>query len=140
MRTQGHKDLNVFQKAYAAAMWVFEINKSFSKEEQYPLTDQVRRSSRSGCTDMGEVYRKRIYPKHFVSTLSDSDGECTQTPIFLDFAFDCSYLTKEQYTKLTDEYTQIGKMLASMMQTPETFFPKEKPYGLPTLPTNILFQ
>ena len=134
MGAQGYKDLKVFQKAYAVAMKVFEISKSFPAGEKYSLTDQVRRSSRSVSVNIGEVYRKRIYPKHFVSKLSDSDGEGTETMIFLDFAKDCGYLTEEQHKQLIEDYTQIGKMLGSMMLSPEKFSPREKEGNSP-LPT-----
>jgi four helix bundle protein len=102
-------------------MEVFEISKKFPSVEKYSLTDQVRRSSRSVCANIGEGYRKRIYPKHFVSKLSDSDGECAETMIHLDFAKDCGYLTHEKHTELIEEYIQVGKMLGSMMSAPEKF-------------------
>ena len=124
MSAQGYKDLIVYQKAYKLAMEVFELSKKFPREEVYALTDQVRRSSRSVCTNMGEGYRKRIYPKHFISKLSDSDGECAETMIHLDFAKDCKYLDKEKHKELIDGYIQIGKMLGSMMSSPEKFSPK----------------
>ena len=121
---QGHKDLKVYQKAYKAAMEIYNESKKFPREEIYSLTDQVRRSSRSVCTNIGEGYAKRIYPKHFVSKLSDSDGECAETMIHLDFAKDCNYITEEKHKELIDEYLQIGKMLGSMMASPEKFKPK----------------
>ena len=86
---EGYKDLKVFQLSYKLAMEIFNESKSFPKEEVYSLTDQIRRSSRSICTNVGEGYRKRIYPKHFVSKMSDADGECTETMIWLNFAKDC---------------------------------------------------
>ena len=124
MSLQGYKDLKVYQKAYKAAMEIFETSKEFPKEEKYSLTDQIRRSSRSVCSNIGEGYRKRIYPKHFVSKLSDSDGECAETMIHLDFAKDCGYIKEEKHKELIEEYLQIGKMLGSMMSSPEKFAPK----------------
>ncbi len=124
MSFQGYKDLKVYQKAYKAAMEIYSETKKFPKEEIYSLTDQIRRSSRSVCTNIGEGYRKRIYPKHFVSKLSDSDGECAETMIHLDFAKDCGYIKEEKYKELIEEYLQIGKMLGSMMVSPEKFTPK----------------
>ena len=118
---QGYKDLKVFQKSYASAMEIFEISKSFPQDERYSLTDQIRRSSRSVSANIGEAYRKRMYPKHFVSKLSDSDGECTETMIFCDFAKDCGYITDIQHEQLIESYIQIGKMLGSMMRSPEKF-------------------
>jgi four helix bundle protein len=124
MSLQGYKDLKVYQKAFEIAMKIFKVTKEFPKEEIYSLTDQVRRSSRSVCTNIGEGYRKRIYPKHFVSKLSDSDGECAETMIHLDFAKNCGYISEEIHNELIQEYLQIGKMLGSMMASPEKFAPK----------------
>ena len=121
MSAQGYKDLIVYQKAYKAAMEIFVLTKGFPKEETYSLTDQIRRSSRSVCANMAEGYRKRIYPKHFVSKLSDSDGECAETMVHLDFAKDCGYLNENTHKELNELYLQIGKMLGSMMQNPEKF-------------------
>ncbi len=114
---QGYKDLIVYKKAYSAAMEIFGETKKFPKEEIYSLTDQIRRSSRSVCANIGEAYRKRIYPKHFVSKLSDSDGECTETMIHLDFAKDCGYLSELKHKEITEEYLQIGKMRQLQLPT-----------------------
>lgn len=127
MNSPGYKELKVYQKAYKAAMDIYCESKKVPKEEMYSLTDQIRRSSRSVCTNIGEGYRKRIYPKHFTSKMSDSDGECTETMIHLDFAKDCGYISSEKHSELTDEYLQIGKMLGSMMSNPEKFVPKKLP-------------
>jgi four helix bundle protein len=121
MSSQGYKDLKVYQKAYAAAMEIFKESKKFPKEEVYSLTDQIRRSSRSVCANIAEAYRKRIYPKHFVSKLTDSDGECAETMVHLDFARDCGYITLEKHKEITEEYLQVGKMIGSMMNSPEKF-------------------
>lgn len=121
MSNQGVKDLIVFKKAYAAAMEIYNESKNFPKDETYSLTDQVRRSSRSVCVNLAEAYRKRIYPKHFVSKLSDSDGECSETLIHLDFAKDCGYVSQQKHKLIVDEYLQIGRMLGSMMNSPEKF-------------------
>lgn len=133
MSHQGYKDLIVYKKAYSAAMAIFKESKSFPKEETYSLTDQIRRSSRSVCANMAEGYRKRIYPKHFVSKLSDSDGECAETMVHLDFAKDCGYMSEEMHKLITEEYLQIGKMLGSMMNSPEKFSVNKK---LLTAPAN----
>ena len=121
MSKQGYKDLIVYKKAYSAAMEIFKESKKFPKEEVYSLTDQIRRSSRSVCANIAEGYRKRIYPKHFISKLSDSDGECAETMVHLDFARDCGYMTEETHKIITEEYLQVGKMLGSMMNSPEKF-------------------
>lgn len=127
MSSQGHKDLIVYKKAYTAAMEIYKESKNFPKEEIYALTDQIRRSSRSVCANMAEAYRKRIYPKHFVSKLSDSDGECAETMVHLDFAKDCGYLSEIKHKLITEEYLQIGKMLGSMMSSPEKFSVAKQP-------------
>ena len=115
------KDLTVYQKAFEQAMRIFEITKRFPKEEQYSLTDQMRRASRSVCTNIGEAWRKRRYPAHFVSKLTDADAETTETMIWLDFSLSCGYLDTTMHAELTAEYEQIGKMLGSMISTPEKF-------------------
>lgn len=130
---QGYKNLIVYKKSYAVAMEIFKETKSFPKEEIYSLTDQIRRSSRSVCANISEAYRKRLYPKHFISKLSDSDGECAETMVHLDFAKDCGYLHEEKYKLITEEYLQIGKMLGSMMSSPEKFSVNK----LPTAPANL---
>jgi four helix bundle protein len=127
MSSPGYKELKVYQKAYKAAMDIYQESKKFPKEEMYSLTDQIRRSSRSVCTNLGEGYRKRIYPKHFTSKMSDSDGECAETMIHLDFAMDCGYISNEKYNALTGEYLQIGKMLGAMITNPEKFAPRKLP-------------
>ncbi|HYQ56532.1 MAG TPA: four helix bundle protein [Draconibacterium sp.] len=81
------KNLIAYQKAFKLAMDTFEVSKTFPKEEKYSLTDQIRRSSRSTCTNIAEAYRKRCYPKHFLSKLTDSDSENSETATWLDFAF-----------------------------------------------------
>jgi four helix bundle protein len=121
---QGYKDLKVYQLAFKLAMEIFEVTKAFPKEEVYSLTDQIRRSSRSVCVNIGEGYRKRQYPKHFSSKMSDSDGECTETQIWLDFSKECKYISSEIRDKLLKEYEEVGRMLGSMANNPEKFLPK----------------
>jgi four helix bundle protein len=133
MSSQGYKDLTVYKKAYASAMEVFKESKKFPREEIYSLTDQIRRSSRSVCANLAEAYRKRIYPKHFVSKLSDSDGECAETMVHLDFAKDCGYMSEEIHKLIIEEYIQVGRMLGSMMSSPEKFSGSK----LPTAPANL---
>jgi len=105
-------------------MEIFHISKSFPKEEMYSLTDQIRRASRSVCQNIGEGYRKRRYPKHFSSKMTDSDGECTETMILLNFAKDCDYITLKVHESLYTRYEEVGKMLGSMADHPERFLPK----------------
>jgi four helix bundle protein len=121
---QGHKDLRVFQTAYRLAMEIFHLSKHFPSEEKYSLTDQIRRSSRSVAVNIAEGFRKRQYPKMFVSKLSDSDGEATETQVWLEFARDCEYLSGNDCERLINEYKEVGKMLGSMMAQPEKFLPR----------------
>ncbi len=116
-----YKDLLVFQKSYALAMDVFTITKLFPKWEQFSLVDQIRRSSRSVCTNLGEAYRKRRYPAHFVSKLTDADSEYTETQIWLDFSKDCAYITLEEYKTLTMKNAEVGKLLWYMINNHEKF-------------------
>ncbi len=122
---QGYKDLKAFQLAYKLSMEIFFESKKFPKEEVYSLTDQIRRSSRSVCTNIGEGFRKRIYPKYFVSKITDADSECTETMIWLNLARDCGYLKIEIHDDLFKRYEEVGKMLNGMFNHPEKFIPKE---------------
>ena len=123
---KGHRDLKVYQLAYKLAMDIFNASKSFPKEEKYSLTDQIRRSSRSVTANIAEGFRKRQYPKMFVSKLADADGEATETQVWLDFARDSEYLSPELHTKLVKGYENVGKMLGSMMSMPEKFVPRNQ--------------
>ena len=121
MRLNSAKDLDVYNKAYALAMKIFEISKTFPKEERYALTDQIRRSSRSVCLNLREAWAKRRYEAHFISKLTDCDGENSETDSSLDFAKDCGYISSEEHNKLTTENREIGKMLGSMLNNPGSF-------------------
>lgn len=120
------KDLEVYKKAYKLAMLIFEVSKSFPKEERYSLTDQIRRSSRSVCLNLREAWAKRRYEAHFVSKLTDCDGENSETDSSLDFARECGYLDSEQYEKLIKLVAEVGKMLGSMINNPEPFLISKK--------------
>jgi four helix bundle protein len=122
---KGYRDLKVYQLAYKLAMEIFNESKSFPKEEKYSLTDQIRRSSRSVAANIAEGFRKRQYPKMFLSKLADADGEATETQIWLDFARDCEYLSPEQHAELLKGYEEVGKMLGAMMSMPEKFMPRK---------------
>ena len=124
--TGSFKELKVYQLAYEAANTIYLISKNFPKEETYSLTDQIRRSSRSVCINIGEGYRKRIYPKHFTSKMTDADGEATETSIWLDFALNCNYIVQEDFHSLQSKYQEIGRMLNSMANHPEKFAPKSQ--------------
>jgi four helix bundle protein len=124
VRINSAKELEVYKKAYTVAMKIFEISKSFPKEEKYSLTDQIRRSSRSVCLNLREGWAKRRYVAHFISKLTDCDGENSETDSSLDFARDCGYISFEQHKLLTSEIAEIGKMLGAMMKNPDPFIKK----------------
>ncbi|MBN1268811.1 MAG: four helix bundle protein [Kiritimatiellae bacterium] len=121
MQIRSAKDLTVYQKAYELAMLIVHISKPFPSEERYSLTGQIRRSSRSVCTNLREAWAKRKYEAHFTSKLSDSDGENAETDSWLDFARDCGYINQDQHAKLQGLCTEVGKMLGAMMQNPAPF-------------------
>ena len=114
-----HKDLRVYQSSFQAAMVIYQLSKSFPAEEKFSLTDQIRRSSRSVCANLAEAFRKRRYPKNFVSKLSDCEAEAAETHVWLDFALACEYVTIEDYEKLYKEYDMILGMLVKMIVEPE---------------------
>mgnify|MGYP001271672688 FL=1 len=120
---KGFRDLRVYQLAYKLAMDIFRESKSFPKDEKYSLTDQMRRSSRSIAANIAEGFRKRQYSKMFLSKLADADGETAETQVWLDFALDCEYLSKEEHDELLSQYEEIGRMLGAMMSMPEKFLP-----------------
>jgi four helix bundle protein len=121
MRINSAKDLDVYKKAYALSMEIFQLSKNWPSDEKYSLTDQIRRSSRSVCANLREAWAKRRYEAHFISKLSDCDGENSETDTWLDYAHDCKYIDAKKHTELTAEVTQIGKMLGSMLRNPKTF-------------------
>ena len=123
---QGFRDLKVYQLAYKLAMEIYHESKSIPKDERFSLTDQIRRSSRSVAANIGEGFRKRQYPKMFLSKLADADGEATETQVWLDFARDCDYMTVKRRDELTKGYEEVGKMLGTMMSMPEKFAPYSK--------------
>lgn len=120
---RGHRDLKVFQLAYRLAMEIFHLTKHFPREEVYSLTDQIRRSSRSVAANIAEGFRKRRYPNMLVNKLTDCDGEATETQVWLDFALDCGYLSKENHDHLIEGYEEVGRMLSGMMADPKRFAP-----------------
>ncbi len=115
------ENLIVFNKAYSLAMEVFEMTKTFPPEEKYSLIDQIRRSSRSVCANIGEGYRKKIYPKSFVSKLVDADGECAETIVHLMFSKDCGYIDVAYFEKIRNGYLEVGKILGAIINKPDNF-------------------
>jgi four helix bundle protein len=121
MAVQSVKQLEVYRKAYLLAMEIFRVSKSFPAEERYALTSQIRRSSRSVSMNLREAWAKRRYEAHFVSKLTDCDGENSETDTSLDFALDCNYITKSQHEELTSLNREVGRMLGSMLTAPQKF-------------------
>ena len=118
------KDLKVYQKAYVLAMTIFRLSKTWPGEERFSLTDQIRRSSRSVCANLREAWAKRRYEAHFISKLTDADGENSETDTWLDFAKDCGYLSKEEHQDLTTQCMEVGAMLGSMLKNSAPFLIK----------------
>jgi len=118
---RGFRDLIVYQKSYKLAMEIFEITKSFPKEEKYSLVDQIRRSSRSIPSNIAEAWVKRKYPKSFVSKLLDSLAEEAETEAWIDMSKDCKYIDDQLHNSLLERYQEVAKMLNSMINTPEKF-------------------
>lgn len=119
MKIRSHKELDVYRMAFDSAMEIFEITKEFPKVEKYSLTDQIRRSSRSVCANLAEAFRKRKYPKSFVSKLSDSEGEAAETQVWLDFSLECKYLDQKEYENLFLNYENILGKPVNMSLQPE---------------------
>ena len=113
-RIKSHKGLKVYQLAYEAALEIHEITKSFPSAEKYSLTDQIRRSSRAVCSNIAEAYRKRRYPKNFISKLSDSEAESSETQVWLDFSGFFEYIDSNTHQELDDKYEHIIAMLINM--------------------------
>ncbi len=124
MQINSAKDLDVYKQAFDLAMEIFQLSKRWPSEEKYSLTDQIRRSSRSVCANLREAWSKRRYSAHFVSKLTDCDGENSETATWLDFAFSCGYLSDIDYKKLSQTCKQIGGMLGSMLKNPKPFLLK----------------
>lgn len=124
MQINSAKDLEVYKKAYRLAMDIFQISKSFPLEEKFALTSQIRRSSRSVCLNLREAWAKRRYEAHFISKLTDCDGENNETDSSLDFARDCGYINKKERKRLTDICSEVGRMLGGMLNKPEKFLIK----------------
>ena len=115
MKVADYKELRVYRLAFDSAMEIFELSRRWPSEEKFSLTDQIRRSSRSVCTNMAEAWRKRRYEAACISKLSDSDGEAAETEVHLAFALQCGYLLADKHAKLSDQYDHICRQLTNMM-------------------------
>ena len=119
-----HRELRVNQLAFESAVRIFELTKTFPPEERYSLTDQIRRSSRSVCANIAEAWRRREYLKNFVSKLTDSDSEATESAVWLDFALHFKYIKPELHKELADRYDHICSQLTIMMSAPHKWTPR----------------
>jgi four helix bundle protein len=113
-----YKDLLAYQKAFNLAVNIMEITKRFPKEERYSLTDQIRRCSRSVCANFAEAYRRRNYPSHFLSKLTDSDAENAETEVWLDFSMACNYITAAQHQDLVAQQNEVGRLIGDIINNP----------------------
>jgi four helix bundle protein len=118
---RSHRDLIMYQKTRSLANEIFELTKSFPKEETYSLTDQIRCASRSVGAQIAEAWAKRRYEKHFISKLTDADGELHETQHWLEIALDCGYLSQEKTQELIENCNEVGRLLGSMMDKAALF-------------------
>src|SRR5436309_3171748 len=118
-KIQTHRDLDVYCKAFDAAMKLFDYSKGFPKEETYSLTDQIRRSSRSVCANLAEGWRKRRYEAAFICKLNDCEGEAAETQTWIEFAVKCGYITREEGLPIFQRYDEVLAMLVTMIDHPE---------------------
>ena len=118
-------ELYAYKKGFELSMQIFELTKNFPKEEKYSLTDQIRRSSRSVCANIAEAYRKRRYKPHFISKLTDSDAENSETQVWINFAYACKYIDENTFNDLVLKSIEIGKLLNYMINNPEIFMLKK---------------
>jgi len=120
-RITSHRELDVFKKAFGAAMELFDASKGFPTEEKYSLTDQVRRSSRSVCANLAEAWRKRRYEGAFISKLSDAEAEAAETQVWIEFAVKCNYLDRDFGLRLYQTYDQVLGTIVGMVNHPESW-------------------
>jgi len=118
---KGFRDLIVYQKSYKATLEIFNITKSFPKEEKYCLIDQIRRSSRSVPGNIAEAWVKRKYPKSFVSKLLDALAEEAESEVWIDMSLDFNYIDKSLHDSLLNQYQEVARMLSSMINNPNKF-------------------
>ena len=116
-----HTDLEVYRKAFDAAMKIFELTRMFPKEETYSLTDQIRRSSRSVCANLAEAWRKRRYEAAFIAKLTDAESEAAETQVWLEFAVKCDYLKRCEAAALYQLYDAAIATIVGMITHPETW-------------------
>ena len=127
MPVQSVKELIVYRKGYDLAMKIYFVSKEFPVEERYALTSQIRRSSRSVCLNLREAWAKRRYEAHFISKLTDADGESNETDTSLDFALSCGFPDETRHSELTSLNNEVRKMLGSMIDNPDPFLIATRP-------------
>ena len=120
----GFKDMSIYKKAFEMARMVFTLSKRFPSEEKFSLADQVRRSSRSVTAQYAEGYRKKRYPAHFISKMTDADGENAETQVWLDHAVACGYVTENDIAPILKVSEEVGRMLGDMIENPEKYVGK----------------
>ncbi len=130
------RELEVYKLSRQLSRELFEVSKKFPKDEMYSLTDQIRRSSRSIGAQIAEAWGKRVYEKHFVSKLTDADGEQLETQHWIETAQDCFYISKEIADGLLQQYANVGKMLNSMINKSSSFCIKPNVDKYQTNPQN----
>ncbi len=121
MHADSYKDLEVYKLARQLSLEIFKTSKSFPKEEMYSLADQIRRSSRSVGAQIAEAWAKRRYKKHFISKLTDADGEQQETQHWIETALDCGYLSAIHSIDWLERYASVGRMLNSMINKADSF-------------------
>jgi len=124
MHANSFKDLDVYKLSRRVSLQIFETSRQFPKEEMYSLIDQIRRSSRSVGAQIAEAWAKRRYKRHFISKLTDADGEQQETQHWIETALDCGYITSESGNKWLESYHSIGRMLNSMITKADSFCSK----------------
>jgi four helix bundle protein len=125
VKIQSAEDLIVYQKAYALAMDIFHLTKAFPAEERFARVSQIRRSSRSVCQNLREAWAKRRYTHHFVSKLTDCDGEINETDTSLDFAKDCGFIPAKDHAKLVAAASEVRRVLGATLTNPSPFLLKD---------------
>jgi four helix bundle protein len=123
------RDLTVYKKAFKLSMEIYEISRKFPNDERFGLTSQIRRSSRSVCSNVGEGYRKRQYEKHFVSKSTDADIENTETQVWLDYSLACKYIDEIVYQELIIRSEEVGRMLNHMIENPQKYLNNKNQIG-----------
>ena len=120
-RVSSFRELLVYQKSRKLALEIFQLTKSFPREEMYALTDQIRRSSRSIGAQIAEAWAKRRYEKHFICKLTDADGEQPETQHWIGVAYDCDYWDRATATDLRAKCQEIGRLPGGMLEKSDQF-------------------